>query len=574
MEAVSLNLSRKWRSQNFDQIVGQDLSVRMLKNSLYVGQYFPVYLFSGQRGCGKTSTARVFASALNCQELLAFQNNPKSLSIPCLLCTSCVAMSKGQHPDFIEIDGASHTGVDNMRTIIESSSFLPVMGRKRVYLIDEAHMLTKAAFNAALKILEEPPATALFILATTHPHKIIDTVRSRCFQLFFTPIVHESLKAHLEHVCKKESIEYHSSALDMIIRHSQGSARDALNILEQVRLSHAAVNQQAVLQLLGHMNDQHILDIIKVALKGSVPELLHVLNALSVEQYTADFIWQRLMTTLRALVWLKHGVNPKSLVSSIDEDLKMFAKNCSLSELHRMIEALYENEELFLKTPMQHALLELILLNVCHKDGNKNSGNDNGGAAPCLVAAEATTNILEESDDSEDETGAEVDQTVLWGRFVEQIAGLNDPILNSLFRQARFVSYDLYARTIMVEFAKDLVLFKDWFENARPLWLPLLRGLFAGAIGIDSRFTGACAVIEKGVHNRQVEKQQAPVAAHKPSGERFVPTQQQQQYKKKITSIERSNEKAVDVSDENEWKIASMLLRHFPGTITEIREQR
>src|SRR5579863_10403001 len=151
MEAVSLNLSRKWRSQNFDQIIGQDLSVRILKNSLYLGHYFPVYLFAGQRGCGKTSTARVFAAAVNCAALSDFQKDPKKAVIPCLECPSCCAMRDGNHPDFIEIDAASHTGVDNIRSIIESSSLLPLMGRKRVYLIDEAHMLSKAAFNAALK---------------------------------------------------------------------------------------------------------------------------------------------------------------------------------------------------------------------------------------------------------------------------------------------------------------------------------------------------------------------------------------------------------------------------------------
>src|SRR5688572_28013273 len=183
MSIVTLNLSRKWRSQNFDQIVGQELSIRILKNSLYLAHFFPVYLFSGQRGCGKTSTARIFAAAINCDSLPLIQKNPKTHSIPCLNCNSCIAIREGNHPDFIEIDAASHTGVDNIRSIIESSSLLPLMGRKRVYLINEAHMLSKAAFNAALKILEEPPATVLFILATTNPHKIIDTVRSRCFQL-------------------------------------------------------------------------------------------------------------------------------------------------------------------------------------------------------------------------------------------------------------------------------------------------------------------------------------------------------------------------------------------------------
>src|SRR5436190_12511038 len=215
MEAISVNLSRKWRSQNFDQIIGQDLVVRILKNSLYLNHFFPVYLFAGQRGCGKTSTARVFAAALNCQVLPDFQKNPKKLDVPCLMCASCLAMSQGNHPDFIEIDAASHTGVDNIRNIIESSSLLPLLGRKRIYLIDEAHMLSKAAFNAALKILEEPPATALFMLATTNPHKIIDTVKSRCFQLFFTAISHEPLKNHLSFICKEEKIACSDEALDL-----------------------------------------------------------------------------------------------------------------------------------------------------------------------------------------------------------------------------------------------------------------------------------------------------------------------------------------------------------------------
>src|SRR5271156_392412 len=148
MSTVTLNLARKWRSKSFDRIVGQDLLIRMLKNSLFLGQYFPVYLFAGQRGCGKTTTARVFAAAVNCERLSDFKKQPKEFSVPCLTCTSCVAMAAGKHPDFIEIDAASHTGVDNIRQIIDAASLLPLMGQKKIYLIDEAHMLSKAAFNA------------------------------------------------------------------------------------------------------------------------------------------------------------------------------------------------------------------------------------------------------------------------------------------------------------------------------------------------------------------------------------------------------------------------------------------
>ena len=158
---TQLNLARKWRSRDFDHIIGQDLSVRILKNSLYLDHFFPVYLFAGQRGCGKTTTARVFASAINCEQFEQFRKQPKKHIVPCLACASCIAMLEGKHPDFIEMDAASHTGVDNIRSIIDASSLLPLMGRKKIYLIDEAHMLSKAAFNAFLKILEEPPASVL-----------------------------------------------------------------------------------------------------------------------------------------------------------------------------------------------------------------------------------------------------------------------------------------------------------------------------------------------------------------------------------------------------------------------------
>ena len=317
MSAVVLNLSRKWRSQDFNQIVGQDLVVRVLKNSLYLGHYFPVYLYAGQRGCGKTSTARIFAAAVNCSALPLFEKNPKNSSIPCLVCESCIAMREGNHPDFIEIDAASHTGVDNIRNIIESSSLLPTIGRKRVYLIDEAHMLSKAAFNAALKILEEPPATALFILATTNPHKIIDTVRSRCFQLFFTSISHEALKNHLTFICKQEKIIHTDNALDLIVRHTEGSARDALNLLEQVRFSSSMVNEEAVLCLLGHIDDQYIIKLIHLTMHGEVKELVQLLHSLNIDNNKAEFIWQRMIILLRSLLWIKYDVQPQEIIASI-----------------------------------------------------------------------------------------------------------------------------------------------------------------------------------------------------------------------------------------------------------------
>ena len=302
------NLARKWRSSSFETIIGQDIAVRLLKNSLFLGQYFPVYLFSGQRGCGKTSSARIFAAALNCEQLSAFQKDPKAIMVPCGTCESCAAMRAGNHPDFIEIDAASHTGVDNVRHIVEASSLLPVMGRKKIYLIDEAHMLSKAAFNALLKVLEEPPDSTTFMLATTDPHKIIDTVRSRCFQLFFTPIDAHTLVTHLSNICAQEQIVFEESALQLIVSESEGSARDAINMLEAVRFSAAEVTEQAVRTVLGRLPDDVIKQIAHAVVHEGPAQLLGLWKEHSIASYSAEKLYDSLVEFLRRQLWAKSGV--------------------------------------------------------------------------------------------------------------------------------------------------------------------------------------------------------------------------------------------------------------------------
>ena len=592
MSTVVLNLSRKWRSQDFDQIVGQDIAVRILKNSLYLGHYFPVYLFAGQRGCGKTSTARIFAAAVNCSALPLFQKDPKKSSIPCLVCESCVAMRDGNHPDFVEIDAASHTGVDNIRSIIESSSLLPLIGRKRVYLIDEAHMLSKAAFNAALKILEEPPATAMFILATTNQHKIIDTVRSRCFQLFFTPIPHDPLKNHIQVICKKEKISYTDDALDLIIRHTEGSARDALNLLEQVRFSSSVVSKEAVLLLLGHISDQHIFDLIRLVMQANTTDLVQLLHSLNIDAHKAEFIWQRMVVLLRALIWLKHGVQPQEIIATLAM-LQSSARWCSLTDLHRIIETLYTHEELFFKTAMQHIFLEMILLGLCQKDKKKTDDGD--GSAPCALGIVAAA---EESSDGEDgdEDNDESDEVVIshdeqWLRFLARVETLSDSLLCTLFKQARFIAYDTQAQRVSIELSKDFILFKEWLDNSHEIWRPLLQSIFSLHVTLNAQFTGTnkverdkkqksdSVVVDQIIPKRVIPTQSSHEVHHK---EKTSQSRPQEQFhggnrynatKKVIVGVQR-NETRIDVSDESVWKKASMLLRHFPGVITEIRESR
>jgi DNA polymerase III subunit gamma/tau len=596
VSSVTLNLSRKWRSQDFSQIVGQDLAVRILKNSLYLGHYFPVYLFAGQRGCGKTSTARIFAAAINCHALTSFQKDPKKLSIPCLVCASCIAMRDGNHPDFIEIDAASHTGVDNIRSIIESSSLLPLMGRKRVYLIDEAHMLSKAAFNAALKILEEPPATALFMLATTNPHKIIDTVKSRCFQLFFTAIPHDPLKNHLSIICDKEKIACTQEALELIVRHTGGSARDALNLLEQVRFSSSVVSKESVLSLLGHIDDQQIMNLIQLTIQGGSIELVKLLQSLSIDQQKAEFIWQRMVILLRALLWIKHGVRPHELLSSV-KLLEEYAKAYSLSDLHRIIEALYNHEELFLKTAMQNIFLEMVLLGLC----NKKKTNNGDGSAPCALSVAPHNDFADDEneenqgDDIEDKEEEALSDKEKWQHFVTKIEKLNDPLISSVFKQARFIAYVDDTHHVSIELSKDFVLFKEWLDNSLSLWQPILREIFSSGAVLNAQFTGAqkTELIKKPknddvmqssstVQTTQIKPLQPSVAKaladkQKPpasSSSQYRPSNRYNAPKPSVSIAFNKNEVRIDVSDENIWKKSAILMRQFPGVVTEIRENQ
>ena len=315
-----LNLARKWRSKNFDEVVGQDLAVKILKNSLYLERFFPVYLFSGQRGCGKTTMARLFAAAVNCEKLAEFRKKPKSIVVPCNTCTSCKAMQSNKHPDFIEMDAASHTGVDNVRNIIDAASLVPSLGSKKIYLIDEAHMLSKAAFNAFLKILEEPPSSVIFILATTDIDKIIDTVKSRCFQLFFSSISTEPLVKHLQYICKKELISADVDALEMIVAESQGSARDAINMLERVRFSAASVTLANLRKILGYVDDKEIILLLSLVCKGKVVDVINYCAKMQKNAIEAEYLWYRFIEVLRAALWVNYGVVPTAVSKSSKSD--------------------------------------------------------------------------------------------------------------------------------------------------------------------------------------------------------------------------------------------------------------
>jgi len=591
MSDVRLNFARKWRARGFDQIIGQDLTVRILKNSLYVGSYFPVYLLRGQRGSGKTSMARIFASAINCQQLDNFRKSPKECPIPCLQCDSCRAMLAGKHPDFIEMDAASHTGVDNVRQIIDAASLMPLLGRKKIYLIDEAHMLSKAAFNSFLKILEEPPASVLFMLATTDPEKIIDTVKSRCFQFFFKPVASSPLLNHLEAICKAEEIVYESEALSLIIKESGGSVRDALNLLEQVRFASASVNKSDVIQVLGHMDDERLFNLFEILLYRGTIQLLPFLEELNIRLFSAEHLWTRLVSIIRAAIWLSHNIEPAQYHERTDQ-LRAIIQRSSLKKLTKLLERFYKQEPLFLKTTDKHLFLEILLLQACQRnDTTSNSNTSSAVSLPPPVQHEGDEEKseyieeeeeIEEEDDESDEVQRKKGKNgvnIQWDNFLVQIEQRDDPLLASIFKQGVFSGFDVDAVIVTVVFSKEFVFFNEWLDNSRSLWHPLLQNVFGESVVLNPLFTlkgqsvgGNCYQVSVARSETSEKKMVNVKDAKKSLSVRLFDTAgasgHQPHYK--VSGMVHSQRKVIDVSDVQRWRKTNLLLRYFPGVVSEV----
>lgn len=581
MNGVQLNLARKWRSKNFDEVIGQDLPVKMLKNSLYLGHYFPVYLFAGQRGCGKTSTARIFAAAVNCLQLDAFKEQPKDFAIPCLKCQSCKAMAAGSHPDFIEMDAASHTGVDNVRGIIDSSALLPLMGRKKIYLIDEAHMLSKAAFNALLKILEEPPSSALFILATTDAHKIIDTVRSRCFQLYFRPVVGSSLEQHLQNMCAQEGIEHDDRALALIAKESGGAVRDAINLLEQVRFSSSAITHEAVLRVLGHVDDQSMLKLFELIMQGNGKKLLAHLSVIKFDLCSVDFVWTKLVEFTRMAVWIKHGVSAQ-VQPEVEKVLAPLVKECSWQQLNHIIDLLYSNERLLQKTSAQHAFLEMVLMQMCSvraNDTDSSSGTASLISKPAVQAAPADQECADQdeqdAEEEEENYHDEAGPVAQWHVFLRKLIEAGDAMACSVFAQATFSEIQ-EPSFVVVTFAQHAEFFKELVRESQTVWQPILQEAFGTDAQLKAQFLVSAATKQQ-QDDQSMERRAARVAQAQQSFHQQAAPQKSASSSRSAVSKETAGVSAVrhaiDIKDVQAWPKAHLLLEYFPGTVSEIMEE-
>ncbi len=275
------SLYRKYRPLTFDSVVGQQHIVSTLEHAITEGRLSHAYLFCGPRGTGKTTMARILAKALLCRNAEAARAEGASGCMPDGACEECELIAEGNHPDVYELDAASRTGVDNVREeIINSVNFAPVRGKYKIYIIDEVHMLTTAAFNALLKTLEEPPAHVIFVLCTTDPQKILETILSRCQRFDFHRIGNEDIEHRLAYVCEQEGFDYDDEALAIVARHAKGGMRDALSTLEQLSVfGNGSVHADDARSLLGEVSDQILGEFSRAIADRDVAELYGLIRA-------------------------------------------------------------------------------------------------------------------------------------------------------------------------------------------------------------------------------------------------------------------------------------------------------
>ena len=350
-------LYRTYRPQTFEEVAGQKHIIRTLRNALANNKIAHAYLFCGPRGTGKTTMAKLFAKALNCEEGIGHQ---------CNKCSNCLEIIEGSHPDVIEIDAASNNGVEQVRDLIDKVNYLPIKGKYKVYIIDEVHMMTANAFNALLKTLEEPPAHVIFILATTEPHNIIPTILSRCQRYDFTKVADADIEERMMTILEKEGVQYDKAAIRAIISLADGGMRDALSILDQfLAYSNNTLSVQDVYSIFGLISNKEKISLIQNINDGDISATLDKIKDFSEGGVDLARLTQDILEILKDVLIYKKTAESTELSTLNEADAQTLSESLEIRKLHEMIGTFLKLQLDFktasnIKTLFEVALLKLL----------------------------------------------------------------------------------------------------------------------------------------------------------------------------------------------------------------------
>ncbi len=351
-------IARKWRPRTFDEIAGQRHVTHTLQNAIRLGRIHHAFLMTGARGVGKTSAARILARAVNCETGPA-EN-------PCNECTSCQEMLAGTFPDLIEIDAASHNSVDAIRDLVEKVQYAPQRARYKIYIIDEVHMVTKQGFNALLKTLEEPPPHVLFILATTDPQQLLDTVISRCQRFDFKMIPVRTIYERLKFVAEQEGVQVPDASLKVISREGGGSMRDAQSLLDQVlSFSGDSVTEDEVAEILGFIDRSLLYDVLECSLSGNAAGAIEELSKVAQFGYDVRTFTNQLLEAVRNVSLVAHIQEPDRLLDLPDDEiegLKRLAEYCDRTLVHQQFDILADALDRIARSEQPFLLLEMAVV--------------------------------------------------------------------------------------------------------------------------------------------------------------------------------------------------------------------